>query len=200
MVEVTYAFLQCSTFSVANGVWQGGLLSPILFTVYIDELLQRLISVWDVTGKACLPAASVMWTTSLYQLHPHMVFVIERNLMFNAGKTQLICFRRHSSIVVDDYIKFCGQKLNFSESVCHLGHMLSCDLSDSIQTVIEMKTKEFIRCANCLHLNFGMCSPAVKSSLLRSFCMSFYGAALWRMTCPQLHSTETAVNKFLCRI
>ena len=76
--------------------------------------------------------------------------------------------------------------------------MLSCDLSDSID--IEMKTKEFIRCANCLHLNFGMCSPAVKSSLLRSFCMSFYATALWRMTCPELHSMETAVNKFLCRI
>ena len=100
--------------------------------------------------------------------------------------------------MVDDCIEFCGQKLNFSNSVCHLGHMLSCDLSDTID--IEMKTKEFIRCANCLHLNFGMCSPAVKSSLLRSFCMSFYGAALWRMTCPELHSTETAVNKFLCRI
>ena len=63
--------------------------------------------------------------------------------MFNAGKTQLICFRCHRSIVVDDCIEFCGQKLNFSDSVCHLiGHMLSCDLSDLID--IEMKTKEFI--------------------------------------------------------
>ena len=72
--------------------------------------------------------------------------------------------------------------------------MLSCDLSDL--TDIEMKTKG---CANCLHLNFGMCSPAVKS-LLRSFCMSFYIAALWRMICPELHSTETAVKMFLRRI
>ena len=26
-------------FGVSNGVWQGGVLSPILFTVYIDDLL-----------------------------------------------------------------------------------------------------------------------------------------------------------------
>ena len=31
-----------SPFSVSNGVWQGGVLSPVLFSVYIDELLQRL--------------------------------------------------------------------------------------------------------------------------------------------------------------
>ena len=31
-----------SPFPVSNGVQQDGVLSPILFTVYIDELLQRL--------------------------------------------------------------------------------------------------------------------------------------------------------------
>ncbi len=31
-----------ASFNVTNGVRQGGVLSPILFTVYVDELLQRL--------------------------------------------------------------------------------------------------------------------------------------------------------------
>ena len=65
-------------------------------------------------------------------------FAAERNLVFNAGKTQLM-FRRLRSIVVDDCIEFCGQKQCFSDSVSHLGHILSCDLSD-----LENKTKEFI--------------------------------------------------------
>ena len=30
--------------------------------------------------------------------------------------------------------------------------------------------------------------------------MSFYGAALWRMACPELHSLEIATNKFIQRI
>ncbi len=29
-----------ASFNVSNGVRQGGVLSPILFTVYVDELLQ----------------------------------------------------------------------------------------------------------------------------------------------------------------
>ena len=86
---------------------------------------------------------------------------------------------------------------NFYRYCCHLGHTLSCDLSDSED--IENKT-DFIRCANCLLANFGVCSPAVKSCLLQFFCTSFYGAALWRMACPELQLLETALNKMLCRI
>jgi len=30
--------------------------------------------------------------------------------------------------------------------------------------------------------------------------MSFYGAVLWRMACPDLHSLEIAVNNFIRHI
>ena len=77
-------------------------------------------------------------------------------------------------------------QLTFVDTVVHLGHTLSSNLSDSED--IEIKTKDFIRRANCLLLNFGVCSAAVKSTLLQSFCMSFYGAALWKLACPELNS------------
>ena len=32
-----------STFSVGNGVKQGGVLSPVLFTVYLDGLIDQLL-------------------------------------------------------------------------------------------------------------------------------------------------------------
>ena len=31
-----------SPFKVSNGVWQGGVLLPILFTIYLDKLIVRL--------------------------------------------------------------------------------------------------------------------------------------------------------------
>ena len=86
-------------------------------------------------------------------------------------------------------------QLTFVDTVVHLGHTLSCNLSDSED--IEIKTKDFIRRANCLLLNIGVCSAAVKSTLLQLFCMSFYGAALWKLACPELHSLEVAFNKVL---
>ena len=29
------------SFHMSNGLWQGGVLSPILFTIYIDDLLEE---------------------------------------------------------------------------------------------------------------------------------------------------------------
>ena len=134
---------------MANGVRQGGILFPILF---IDELLQRLANIgvgghWKGMFASCLCYADdlALLAPSAHTLR-RMLEVCSNFAMFNAGKTQVICICRHRSIVVDDCIEFCGQKLNFSDLVCHLDHMLACDLSDSID--IEMKTKEFIRCAN----------------------------------------------------
>ena len=45
----------------------------------------------------------------------------------------------HISLIVDE--RLCGQELTFTDIVVHLGHTLSCDLSDSED--IE-KTKDFI--------------------------------------------------------
>ena len=41
-VTVSWDKTISTDFSISNGVRQGGVLSPILFTVYIDELLQQL--------------------------------------------------------------------------------------------------------------------------------------------------------------
>ena len=41
-LQVRWGTQTSATFSVSNGVKQGGVLSPILFTVYVNELLQKL--------------------------------------------------------------------------------------------------------------------------------------------------------------
>ena len=79
-------------------------------------------------------------------------------------------------------------QLTFVDTVVHLGHTLSYNLSDSEE--IEIKPKDLIRRANCLLLNFGVCSAAVKSTLLQSL----------KLACHELHSLKVAFNKVLCRI
>ena len=39
------------SFSVSNGVRQGGILSPYLFCVYMDDLSKKLNNVRDPSGK-----------------------------------------------------------------------------------------------------------------------------------------------------
>jgi len=78
-------------FTVSNGVKQGGVLSPILFCVYIDRLLHLLAE----SGIGCFvgalvyaddivllsPTASGMWTL----LHVCDVFANDFSVVFNAA-------------------------------------------------------------------------------------------------------------------
>ena len=150
---------------MTNGVQQGRVLSPILFTVYIDELLQHLQKLgvgchWEgmFVGGLCYADDLALIAPSAHALRRMLQvcsdFASEKNLTFNAGKTQLNCFRSHKSVVVDERFEFCGQELTFTDIVVHLGHTLSCNLSGSED--IENKTKDFIRSANCLLANFGV--------------------------------------------
>ena len=100
-VEIRWNGILSSPFPVTIGVRQGGVLSPILFTVYIDELLQGL----QKLGVGChcegmffcyaddlaLIAPSAHALRRMLQVCSD--FASEKNLIFNAGKTQLICFR-----------------------------------------------------------------------------------------------------------
>ena len=50
-----------------------------------------------------------------------------------------------------------------------------------------------------LHL-FACCDPFIKTRLFSSFCLSLYGAALWKSSDPQLKSLEVTFNNFLLKI
>ena len=124
-------------FSVSNGVRQGGVLSPILFTVYLDELFARLSNLGvgchfgnsfvgglgyadDIVLLAPSPSALRML------LRECEVFALQFGLTFNAAKTQLICFQRAKmkTFPPTGVFTFFGTHLTFSERVNHLGHML----------------------------------------------------------------------------
>ena len=148
--------------SVSNGVRQGGVLSPILFIVYIDELLTRLEShavgcYWSHYFVGALgyadnivllaPSASAL----RMMLNTCCQFAINYNLIFNPGKTQLVrfslpCSSPNSS--TSPTFLFAGQTLNLADRAYHLGHILRSDLSDT-DDILRVQTDMCCR-ANCL--------------------------------------------------
>ena len=125
-------------------------------------------------------------------------FASSHGLVFNAAKTQLICFRQRYTNTFPPEIIFNGSTLRFVEEVSHLGHILAYNLDDK-QDIIRA-IKELNRKANSVLCKFSSLDPFVKCYLLKSYCLSLYGSPLWSLSSPSLRSIEVALNKLLRKV
>ena len=79
----------------------------------------------------------------------------------------------------------------------HLGHILSCDLSDD-PAIIAVK-KDLCRKANFMLHTFSCCDSYTKSNLFKSFCLSLYDSSLWLASSKELKSLEICLNNIIIR-
>ena len=144
-------------FCVSNGVRQGGVLSPVLFSVYINGLLCTLQESGvgchlgcDFVGGVCYADDIALLAPSPSALRMMLSiceeFALTHGLKFNAAKTQLIRFSQHPHSQCDELFLFCGSKLSFTKEVTHLGHILTQDLDDSAD--ISRAIRDLVRKAN----------------------------------------------------
>jgi len=195
-------------FRVSNGVRQGGVLSPILFTIYLDSLLNSLQS----SGRGCYWrqhfSGALCYADDLTILAPSPdalrkmlsdceTYADSHGIRFNVSKTQLICFRR-SPRPVSSHFVFCNQVLPLVDSVLHLGNTLNHDLADKLD--IQAKLTSFLRKANGVLFRFSFADVTTKMRLFQSFCLSLYGCALWKLDSAALNSFSVAFHNVIRRI
>ena len=195
------------SFHVSNGIRQGGVLSPVLFAVYLDGLLEELAD----SGCGCywrnLFAGAFCYADDIVLLAPcasalRMMLNIccsyasHHGLKFNPEKSQLICFQLRHTRPCSANIKFNDTVLPYVNEVAHLGHVLSYNLDDTpdiIRAVRDMNRK--------VNSILSAADPFVKRAFLSrlTVCHSM-GVLSWTLNSPSLKVIETALNKLLRKV
>lgn len=171
------------------GVRQGGLTSPKLFNLYINALVEELSSTRvgchidgvclnniSYADDMVLLSASVCGLTKLLDICEK--YADKHGLLYNVSKSECMVFQTRRSCVNDiPPIKLKGCALKRVNVFKYLGHLVTSDLRDNVD--IERERRALSVRANMIARRFSRCTKAVKITLFRAFCSSFYTCSLW---------------------
>ena len=204
-VHVRWGTCNSSSFRVSNGVRQGGILSPLLFNVYVNELSERLnkVPAYSAIGHVhinrlfyaddlCLMAPSVQGLRML--LRECEKYGVDFDIKYNPAKSHCLYFIPPGNSVTRFWdVSFCGQPIRCVSTVTYLGHVISSNMSDEEDM---SRQKRILYCrGNQLARAFNKCSDNVKAALFRAFCYSVYCNALWNVfRVEQLRRVKVAYN------
>ena len=190
------------------GVKQGGVLSPVLFSIYLDQLIvqRRLLGMGcymnglftgvfiyadDITLLAPSRASMVL------MLEKCESFALTHDILFNASKTKYMIFKRCESVnTAPLYFK------NMPINCVHECDLLGITLSSSRTTanVIEKAVMKFNMKSNEIITDFKLLPCYIKSKLFTTFCTDAYGCQLWNFESREVHNFDVAWRKVVRKL
>ena len=185
--------------------------SPILYIVYIDELLIRLQSQavcchWshyfavafgyadDIVLLAPSAPALRMTLNACCQFATNSSLIQEKLSLFGS------LYQAHHPVQLLQLILCLVVNLSrwWTEPTIWV---IFCVWIYPAQMIIVLRVQtDMCRRANCLLSTFSATNPAVKTLLFRTFCLSLYGSSLWSLASPGLHSLEVTFNNISRKI
>ena len=207
-LSVLWDGVRSDSFKTSNGVKQGGVLSPLLFNIYMDDLSILL----NQSGIGCHVNDSiinhVMYADDMCLLAPCSTalqklvnicydYANEHDILYNAKKS--VCMLINSKkFHVRSYpsIRVGSCTLGYVKSCKYLGCLIDEQLCDNDD--IQKTLRGIYARGNVLIRRFSNCSQKVKLMLFQSFCTNFYCTHLWwSYSRETLRNTTVAYNNTL---
>ncbi len=198
-------------FRTANGIRQGGILSPYLYNVYTDDLsvalrdagigchvYDRCINTLSYADDMVLLAPSSDALQSLIDVCQD--YATRHDILYNTTKTEcMVVAPTHSKVQYHKSAWLNGSALSFVDKFTYLGHAIRQDMTDDDD--IKKITTKLTVTGNILLRKFSFCSREVKLELFRSHCYSLYCNSLWsRYKAATMNRLKVCHNDILKRL
>ena len=199
----------CSTsFCVTNGVKQGGIISPLLFNLYMDDLSLKLncsgiggyigtsfINHLCYADDLCLISLSSSGMQHLLNICKEYAFT--HKLLYNGSKSFALCFKKNTLKVSSQSFYLDQMKIPTVDQCRYLGITISTNNSD---VDLKRQMRKLYANVNLLLRKFSKCSVDVKCFLFKTYCSNLYCAPMWfDCTKAALKKLKVAYNNSLRR-
>ena len=175
-------------FDVTNGVRQGGVLSPLLFSVYVDELLDKLkqsntgchighhyVGALGYADDLILLCPSVSGMNKMIRICED--YAQEHNILFNGTKSKYLVFGKYK---YNPILKVNNERVTRCNSAMHLGHVLQTE--NTHDALVENAINGLNGSFHSFMARFGTCNVTSRNKLFHQYCSSIYGSQLWLIT------------------
>ncbi len=175
-----------NTFCTANGVKQGGVLSPLLFNVYLQDLIVTLrqqgvgchlhgmfVGAFSYADDITLLAPTSTSLNAMLDICSD--YASSHDLTFNASKTKCMYFTS-DSLHIHNTVYFMDKAIEFVDKTELLGISISTDILDRN---IHATVQKFYCKTNSVLYDFKDIPCDTKSRLLSTYCLDLYGSTLW---------------------
>lgn len=175
-------------FNTTNGVRQGGILSPRLFAVYIDDLSIKLSKLnigcfidnicmnhLFYADDMCLLAPSALGLQQLINICE--MYGIDHDILYNPVKSKCMTILPSKYKLCTPTVKLNDVTLAYADSVKYLGVIVTHNFKDDND--ISRQLRSLYASGNTILRSFAACTVPVKLRLLESYCLNFYCSTLW---------------------
>ena len=200
-LQVKWNDILSDKFEVTNGVRQGGVLSPLFYSLYIDDLLEKL----KLNGIGCHMGHHFVgafgYADDLILLSPSLTglmnmikicedYACEHDIIFNGKKSKYLIFGKDGKYKYNHIVKVNNEVVERCEEADHLGHPLHT--TNTLNVLAEKGLNNLNASFYSFMARYKDCHATTRNKLFHQYCSSMYGSQVWFLN-------SNSVEKILSR-